>query len=260
MSKLRTELESFYPFVDEARGIMRNGRPDPTVRVESIPKPDRTRVTEYDRLIEQMLHDLVLRRHPKWGVKGEELPPLQPGAEEDIVIDPIDGTHDYIEGGNTCALAMVKRRLRVPQWAIVDAPFLGERYTAVAGEGAYLNGQRIHAGDFRFEAGVPYDFCHWDRAQPDARFLVDELHHPPFADGSIAYQIAQVAAGRSAFTVFPDIKDHDVLPGSLLATEAGAEVRKVMSLGGAHEGFVFSAPGALDGLSIALATRGWVVE
>jgi histidinol-phosphatase len=109
-------------------------------------KADESPVTEADLRIEAMIRDAVHDRFPKDGVLGEEGGDVAgegDGARR-WIIDPIDGTKNFADGvqiwATLIALAVDER----PVVGVVSAPALGERYEAVVGRGATLNGQAIH--------------------------------------------------------------------------------------------------------------------
>jgi histidinol-phosphatase len=112
-------------------------------------KPDRTPVTEADERIEAMIRREVGRRFPGDAVLGEEegLAGGERGGRRMWVVDPIDGTKNFADGiqiwGTLLALAVDGR----PEVGVVSAPGLGERYEAVRGGGARLNGDPIRVSD-----------------------------------------------------------------------------------------------------------------
>jgi len=106
-------------------------------------KVDKTPVTEADLAIEKMVRRALKERFPGDAVLGEE------GGSEGAsarrwIVDPIDGTRNFADGvqvwGTLIALAVDG----VPVVGVVNAPALGERYEAVRGSGARMNGEPIH--------------------------------------------------------------------------------------------------------------------
>ncbi len=105
-------------------------------------KPDRSPVTEADTSIEAMVRERVRERYPSDAVLGEE-GGLEGGGNRRWIVDPIDATKNFADGiqiwGTLIALAVDDH----PVLGVVNAPGLGERYEAVRGGGARLNGQPI---------------------------------------------------------------------------------------------------------------------
>ncbi len=117
------------------------------LRVET--KPDLTPVSEADRVAEEVIRELVARERTGEGVFGEE--GGDDGGEVRWIVDPIDGTKNYVRGVPVWAtLLALEQRGRV-EVALISAPALGRRWWAVRGEGAWLRaadgaaeGERIH--------------------------------------------------------------------------------------------------------------------
>ena len=108
-------------------------------------KPDLSPVTEADRTIEQRVRESVSRERPGHAVMGEEFGlDGDGGATWRWVIDPIDGTRSFVRGNETWATLIALQRDGQTQLAVASAPALRQRYHASRGEGAFLNGRRIH--------------------------------------------------------------------------------------------------------------------
>jgi histidinol-phosphatase len=104
-------------------------------------KPDLTPVTEADRAVEQALRKRIGEEQPGHGIVGEEFGAGQPGPAR-WILDPIDGTKNYLRGIPVWAtLIALEREGRVELWE-VSAPALHRRWWAARGEGAYVNGRR----------------------------------------------------------------------------------------------------------------------
>jgi histidinol-phosphatase len=143
----RDELELANRMADVAAEIAMEVFGSPGLRVRQ--KADRTPVTEADERIEAMVRREVVRRFPGDAVLGEEegLAGGERGGHRVWVVDPIDGTKNFADGiqiwGTLLALAVDGR----PEVGVVSAPGLGERYEAVRGGGARLNGDPIRVSD-----------------------------------------------------------------------------------------------------------------
>ena len=133
------------------------------------------------------------------------------------VVDPIDGTRDYLRGRPGWAVSVALVEDGKPLIGVLDAPARGERWRAEAGKGAWLGGKRLAVGD---------------RTQlPGSRVPADQL---PQVDrdlvmvakpNSIALRIAMVAAGEA--DLLATIRwgnEWDIAAAVLIASEAGATV------------------------------------
>lgn len=192
-------------------------------------------VTAVDRRVEQLVFARLRAAFPGYAFIGEETAGASEvvGAAPTWVVDPIDGTTNFVHGdAQTCvALALfVGGRVCV---AVVHNPILGELYTAVRGRGAFLNGtRRLHVSSARTlrEAVVGTNVG----CMRDARgiaFLTGNLarvlEHQVLAvrmAGSASMALAAVAAGRLCAFYEWGVHIWDYAPGALLVEEAGGKV------------------------------------
>lgn len=114
-------------------------------------KADGTFVTPADREIEVLLRDRIAERYPAHAVLGEEQGDTgNPGAEARWILDPIDGTHNYMRGIPVWGSLIACERGGTIEVGVVSAPALGTRWWAGRGLGAYrgATGGRVSgAGD-----------------------------------------------------------------------------------------------------------------
>ena len=135
MTKVADDLRLALTLADAADAItMRSFRSTFTVRT----KADRTPVTEVDEAVERALREMLERERPDDGIVGEEFG-ARGNAERRWIIDPLDGTKNFIRGvpvfGTLIALD--------GRAGVVSAPALHRRWWAARGEGAFCNGARI---------------------------------------------------------------------------------------------------------------------
>ena len=106
-------------------------------------KPDRTLVTQADTEVETRLRERIGQAYPSHGILGEEYG-SEPG-EGDVrwILDPIDGTHNYVRGIPVWATLIAVERAGEVLAGVVSAPALGLRWSAARGEGAHtrVNGR-----------------------------------------------------------------------------------------------------------------------
>lgn len=190
-------------------------------------KPDRTLVTHVDIAIQDLAIDAVVRSFPGHAIIGKERSYGPKNAKHIWRIDPLDGTGEYVEGGNLDALTygfglakQYEDRLEV---GLFFNPSKDELFTATSGLGAFLNDGRIHVNGQRLTLGMAYDYSYWEGAQPDAR-VFDVVLGQPLGHYSAIYQGCMVALGKSAFSIFPGNTAHDIAPAAILVTEAGGQV------------------------------------
>lgn len=210
-------------------------------------KPDRTFATNVDYSINDISIDEIIHAFPGHRIIGEERSHGPEDAEHVWHVDPLDGTGEYIEGGDptklTYGFGIAKRYRGQLEMGLFYNPSKDELFTAVQGLGAHLNGARIRVNQQVFEQGMSYDYSYWDEAPTDARFLDDKLG-APLDHYSAIYQGCMVANGTSAFSVFPGNTAHDIAPASILVREAGGRVTDIHgnshNWGGVLGGAIFS--------------------
>jgi histidinol-phosphatase len=105
-------------------------------------KPDLTPVSEADRRAEEVIRDAVRASGRGEGVLGEEFG--DDGGEVKWIVDPIDGTTNYVRGVPVWATLLALERNGVVELGLVSAPALGRRWWALLGGGAFADGVRCH--------------------------------------------------------------------------------------------------------------------
>ena len=152
-------------------------------------KPDLTPVSDADRAAERALRERVARDRPGEGVLGEE--EGDDGGATRWVIDPIDGTRNFVRGIPVWATLVALEREGEVVAAVASAPALARRWWAVRGNGAFADGQAIAVsavGDLR-DAAVSCaharDLAELEPHVWHARGLGDFWQHVLVAEGSL---------------------------------------------------------------------------
>ena len=113
-------------------------------------KTDNSEVTEIDRNTETAISSVILGAFPDFGIYGEEHGISGPtDAEYTWVIDPIDGTTNFVRGVPVWGSLIALVHNEVPVLSVVSAPALGMRWWASVGSGAYFNGTRIYVSNVK---------------------------------------------------------------------------------------------------------------
>lgn len=111
-------------------------------------KQDNSEVTEIDQNTETAISSVLRGAYPDFGIYGEEHGTSGPEDAEFVwVIDPIDGTTNFVRGVPVWGSLIALVHLGVPVLGVVSAPALGMRWWATAGNGAYFNGTRIYVSN-----------------------------------------------------------------------------------------------------------------
>jgi len=144
----RADVERYHAaaveMADEARRIV-----EPAIErgFEVETKPDASLVTDIDHAVERRFRELIGRWFPDHGVIGEEYPPTHPESAFQWILDPIDGTEEFVHGVPTFGTMLALHYRGVPLVGVIDHPALAIRVHAGVGLGTYRNGQRISLTD-----------------------------------------------------------------------------------------------------------------
>lgn len=110
-------------------------------------KADMTLVTQADTSVERMLREQIEAAFPEDAILGEEEGGTHDPSGRVWIVDPIDGTANFARGVQVWATLIALQIDGEGALGVVNAPALGERYVAVRGEGATMNGSPIHVSD-----------------------------------------------------------------------------------------------------------------
>ena len=138
------------------------------------------------------------------------------------VVDPIDGTKEFIEGVPQFAVSIAFVVDGVPKVSVVFNPAKNRFYKAAAGKGAFLNEEAIRV---TLRSDINGALLLVSRSEPQKKFqvFVDRCDVKPV--GSIAYRLAKVAGGDGDATItFRTIHEWDICAGVLMVQEAGGKV------------------------------------
>ena len=184
-------------------------------------------VTEYDRRVQAYLMQVL----------GESVPEAKFFCEEQrehddlharhlFVIDPIDGTMNFARGFNHSCISVAYMSGGELRAAAVYNPYVDEMFTAVKGEGAYLNGRRIHVSDAPLEDSVVcYGTSPYSPELADETFRLARLAFDAGLDlrrqGSAELDLCSAAAGRAGLYFELCVSLWDYAAGALIVREAG---------------------------------------
>ncbi len=192
-------------------------------------------VTEADHACQERIVEMLHDAFPDDTIRGEEEMELPDGENgREWIIDPIDGTTNFVHGFPFFCTSIALVADGDPVVGVVYAPVLDEMYTAVRGEGAELDGEQISvsAVDGIPDALVATRLTDWgnhdgDLIDVETAFLHDLLSQPSAfrRPGSAALDMCMVAAGRMDGHALATINRWDIAAGTLIVEEAGGTVR-----------------------------------
>ncbi|GLS34732.1 inositol monophosphatase [Mesorhizobium tianshanense] len=197
-----------------------------TLTIES--KGHQDLVSEADRNVETFIRQELAAQYPEDGVIGEEHAALVGGSGYTWVIDPIDGTANFLRGipAWTVVIACVKDGVTVV--GVIHEPSTGETFYGRRGGGAFLNNRAIKTSPTTSltQGSVGTGFSNRREARNIAN-LIDLLLQEGgvfFRNASGALMLAYVASGRLLAYVEEHMNAWDCLAGMLLVEEAGGLV------------------------------------
>ena len=183
-------------------------------------------VTDVDKRLQDMLMERLRALCPEAQFIGEERTNQKLTAAPTWVVDPIDGTTNFIHDYHCSVISAALLVDRVPQVGVVCQPYLHEVYSAERGKGAFTNDEPMHVSRHDFDHALvgfgtsPYQA---ELGQPTMDIALAFLRR--CADirrcGSAAADLAYVACGRQDVFFELNLKPWDIAAGSLLVTEAG---------------------------------------
>ncbi|GAB4058400.1 inositol monophosphatase family protein [Uliginosibacterium sediminicola] len=189
-------------------------------------------VTEVDQAAEAAIIDIIREAYPEHGILAEESGHSEGASASEFqwIIDPLDGTTNFIHGFPQYAVSIGIAQNGVVQHAVVYDPNRNELFTASRGKGAFLNDRRIRVAkrtklqEALIGTGFPYrQFEHIDAYLGIFRELTQKsagLRRP----GAASLDLAYVACGRTDAFFEMGLAPWDMAAGALLVSEAGGLV------------------------------------
>jgi len=210
--------------------ILRNINRLPDIKIHT--KSTNDFVSEVDQQAEQAIISVIQKAYPSHAILAEESGD-HPGDECQWIIDPLDGTTNYLHGIPQFCVSIAMRENNKLQLGVVYDPLKEELFCAIRGEGATLNNRRIRVSKQRdltgslIGTGLPYRTDQeLDAYLATLKAMLDKTSGIRRA-GSAALDLAYVAAGRfDAFWEF-GLNIWDISAGVILIQEAGGLVSDI---------------------------------
>lgn len=211
-------------------------------------KPDLTPVTTVDRAVETTLRTLVAEHFPDDAFVGEEFPVQEGSGSRQWIVDPIDGTKNFVRGVPVYATLISLYDGHTPVVGVVSAPALGRRWWAHVGHGAWTRAlagepKRLHVSAVHNLADASLSYASlggWKDVGKREQFLklCDTVWRTRGYGDFWSYML--VAQGAVDLACEPDLEVYDMGALVPIVTEAGGTFT---SLGG--------TPGPFDGNALA---------
>ena len=185
-------------------------------------------VTSADRRTEKIIIDELQKAHPSYGIVSEEVGVLnKTNIENRWIIDPIDGTMNFMNGISQFAISIAYEEKKEIKCGVIFNPISNEMFCAEKGNGAYLNNSRIRVSkNKRISESLLVT------GGPDKNSKIKEIIFSEYSKvckevsnvrrfGSAALDIASVACGRVDGYWQRELKYWDIAAGTIILKEAG---------------------------------------
>ncbi len=255
MSTLVDDMALVVELAEEADSLtmQRFGAVD--LRIET--KPDMTPATDADLDAETMLRGRLAERRPGDSVLGEEFGGTAEFSGRQWVIDPIDGTKNFVRGVPVWATLIALLVDGVPVVGVVSAPALGRRWWAAQGQGAFSSFGGVTrpisvsgVGDLGSASLSFSDLTTgWEAGRSRFLDLTDAVWRVRGYGDFWSYCL--VAEGAVDIAVEPEVKLWDLAPLDILVREAGGRFTNLAAEPGPHGGSAVATNGLLHDAVLA---------
>src|SRR5215467_990497 len=194
--------------------------------VSAETKPDTSPVTIADQENERLVREAIEREFPDDGILGEEGSSKGGASERRWIIDPIDGTRDFVRGNRFWCVLIALEDADEPVVGVAHFPMLGETYWAVRGGGSYLNHEplRVSAVESISDCVFSPNGLHLSEARPYLPRIMEFMQRS-WAIRSYGGPLdaCLLAAGKVEIWLEPKVEIWDLAALKLIVEEAGGE-------------------------------------
>ncbi|HEX3545296.1 MAG TPA: histidinol-phosphatase [Mycobacterium sp.] len=251
MSAVRDDMALALRLADQADALTLDRFGAQDLHVDT--KPDLTPVTDADRGVETALREVLAEQRPDDVVIGEEFGGTAVFAGHQWVLDPIDGTKNFVRGVPVWATLIALLVDGVPAVGVVSAPALHRRWWASSGRGAFTSfdgdARRVSVSgvDDVASASLSYSDLTTGWGELRSRFLAltDAVWRVRGYGDFWSYCL--VAEGAVDIAVEPEVKLWDLAPLDILVREAGGTFTDLDGTAGPHGGSAVATNGLLHG-------------
>ena len=219
------------------------------LRIET--KPDLTPVTDADESAEELLRGLLEANRPDDAVLGEEFGGTAVFAGRQWVLDPIDGTKNFVRGVPVWSTLIALLEDGVPTVGVVSAPALARRWWAGSGEGAFtsFNGtsRRIAVSGVATLDAASLSFSDLTTGWEERRTRFVELTDAVWRTRGYGdfWSYCLLAEGAVDVVAEPEVKLWDLAPLDIVIREAGGRFTDIDGAPGPHGGSAVATNGLL---------------
>ena len=173
-----------------------------------------------DKKTEKIIIQELMRAYPDYSILSEEIGKIEKNKEDKWIIDPIDGTTNFLHGIPHFAICLALESKKQIISGLIYDPIKDEMFYAEKNKGAYLNNQRLRVSNKNL-----IDECLFSSNHEGVKFSNLNMRY----SGCAALDLAYVASGRLDGFFHNKINIWDVAAGALLVEEAGGIVNDLNS-------------------------------
>ena len=188
-------------------------------------------VTMTDKMVEKILIDELQKARSNYSILSEEIGEIKNDEEFKWIIDPIDGTSNFLHGIPHFGISVALEKNKEIICGIIFDPIKNEIFSTEKGNGSYLNNQRIRVSSRKkledcilFTGGPRQASKNKEVTLEEYKKFSSKVFIPIRKMGSAALDMAYVAAGRCDGCWQRDLNYWDIAAGILLVKEAGGFV------------------------------------
>ena len=190
-------------------------------------------VTKYDKLVQEEIKKRLAKTFPEAVFVGEE-EDIHASIESGyaFVVDPIDGTNNFIRNLHASVISVALLKDKEPVLGVVYNPYADEMFTAIKGQGAHLNGEAIRVSNRDISNGMVIfgSSAYYDELRKKSYDMLSD-YAGRFLDsrrsGSAALDMCTVACGRAELFFELRLCPWDYAAGGLIVKEAGGIARRI---------------------------------
>ncbi|BAL81500.1 inositol monophosphatase family protein [Caldisericum exile] len=185
-------------------------------------------VTNVDKEVDALIRDEIKKYFPQYGILSEEGGTLQGSSNKVFVVDPLDGTTNFVKGYPNVCISIALMEEKEVILGVIYNPISEDIYYAVKGGGSFKNGKLIsvskteNLSNSLLATGFPYDFSEYSNFPQFEALFRKTLSVR--VDGSAALDLARVAEGVIDGYWEKGLSKWDIAAGSLIVMEANGVV------------------------------------
>jgi myo-inositol-1(or 4)-monophosphatase len=193
--------------------------------------------TKADLGSEKNILTILKKEFPNYNIFSEEEGKTNKSSDYTLVIDPLDGTNNFVLGIPTFSVSIALMYKNEAILGVIYQPIIDQTYTAIKGKGSYLNGRKIKVNNITdikkvslvYSCGYKIDMNYFNK-------IITSLYETgckrAMNNFSVAFEHCMLAAGKIESLMNDGTELYDYIAGKLIALEAGA---KVIDLTGKEE-------------------------